>query len=272
MTTNDNPLTNSISFQFISFYFSFALALLVIGLVSVVIFQCALCCRSICMKWTCCKIKQSDSSFRHHMIIYVIFVLIGIFADNYQFYGNQYLTEGVLDVIDGLDILSGIFENFKDISDSIGVAGVGIQGVTENNTYCPSVVSDGFSGMKEIADLLVDASTGSSDMVGEFPGQMSSASQALSDYAIDQKDLFFFIFWAFIMVNLILLLLAALCKSKLSMRFMIIVAQILVICMTILCTVEMILVMLIGDYCMQPEDNLITAVRSLTDNKTTTGF
>ena len=177
---------------------------------------------------------------RHQMI------LIGIFADNYQYYGNAYLTEGVYDVVDGLDIMSGFFQSFKNITDDIGNSGAAIN-ITAmkaiENSYCPAnTVDDLFVNLASFSLNLRSISETAGNLVNSFPDAIDSASEALTGQFIANKDLGFFMFWAFIMVNLVLLLIAAILKSEHMLRAMIIVAQIIVFFMTILCFIEMLIV------------------------------
>ena len=232
-------------------------------------------------------------------------------------------------VVDGLDRLSGFFGVFKGIADDIKASGEGIEvDATKaiDGSYCPGDVDALFASMREFAEFLTSAAVEAGDLVGTFPDAIDDASDILSENAVDRKDLVFYMFWAFIMVNLLLLSLAVLLKSQHFLRFMMLVAMVIVMLLTIVCFIEMIIVvsgtsillsfslplslipshfceyffvhavvilylfhsilsssftllrshvitrtlekMLFGDFCMEPENHILSAVEGITNNDT----
>jgi len=150
-----------------------------------------------------------------------------------------------------------LFYNFTVIGNKIETAGNGVYLTGLKQGICPGNLTDVlFSTMSVVGSVLADAASGANSGTKSLPGVMYDGASWV-DFASAQGSVYLTMFFAFIMGNLALLLVAGpLCKSKHLLQLMVLVAGVLVLLLTILCCLEMILVMVLGDYCMGPSDHV----------------
>ena len=241
--TIDDPL------GYISTLLGFPILLLVVGLISVILFQIVLCCRCICKKWKCCQV--SDKSYKANYICFFVFIVIAIVADNMQYFGNTYLTLGVKEAMRGTLGISEVFVILDGIAVMIGGHGGDIDELIvaghigdEDLEYCNSSlgVNELFLNMQLSANILKNASVTLHEVMVEVPDKLSMASDNMELYAINQKDLVMYCFYGVILFNLILLIIAGAVRSKVFTQIMIALAEIIVFLLTIICCVEMVIV------------------------------
>lgn len=236
----------------------FPAAIMVVGILSVLIFMLVLCCRALCSKFKCCQVKQTTKAFWHNMIAFCIFIFFAIFIDCFQyFYGYLAFQSGLSTISGSIVELGDLFKNFTIIGNNLETAGKGVETTGKLTGICPGNMTDGFfEVMSGIGGILADAAGAANSGTKDLPGVMYDGGEYV-DYANVQSGVYLTMFFAFSMANLFVLLLAGpLCKSKHLLQLMILVAGILVILLTIICCAEMILVMVLGDYCMGPADHV----------------
>ena len=180
----------------------------------------------------------------------LIFIFFAIFIDCFQyFYGYLAFQSGLSTISGSIVELGDLFQNFTIIGNNLETAGKGVETTGKLTGICPGNMTDGFfEVMSGIGGILADAAGAANSGTKDLPGVMYDGGEYV-DYAKVQSGVYLTMFFAFSMANLFVLLLAGpLCKSKHLLQLMILVAGILVILLTIICCVEMILVVSLNTY------------------------
>ena len=215
-----------------------------LGIVSVLVFFLVLCCRGLCSRFSCCQVKQTTNAFRHNMIAFVILISFTVFIDCFQyFYGFFPLISGFDNVSSSIEDLGDLFQNISTIASNLETAGDGVETSGNLRNICPGNMTDGyFEGMGVLGTVLAAAAGGANNGIEILPPLMYDGRDYVN-LASSQLSIYLTMFFVFIMANLVVFALAGpLCKSKHLLQLMIFVAGILVILLTILCCLEMVLV------------------------------
>ena len=187
----------------------------------------------------------NTSKWRNRMLFFfILFLLFSVIAVHVIFYGNQQLTSGVHSTEDALNSLSDIFVGIANTVSDIGVQTSAIstelsasQCVQTLQTYDPNFVSPStyLSPINTYTDSI-------SSMISNIPNTLHDANDSLSYYGIYVKNLVVYIFYAIIMTVSVLFALGGGLHSFYLTKFAMILAIVIVIALTIICSIEMVVV------------------------------
>lgn len=223
----------------------FPILLLVLGLLSIIIFQFTLLCRCICRAWKCCQVDKSGPALFKNLIAFVVFIIIAIIADHMQYFGNNMLTVGVKNVISGINGMNTWFVGVGIITNKLFDSASGLVHLSSNSSVCSMIggsEKDLFSGINMAGLAMTTAAGGLNDIVVDVPSRLDTATDFLKAYAISRKDLVMYIFYGFILANLLLFVIAGLMRSKIFTQIMIFFAELIIFALTIICCIEMVIV------------------------------
>lgn len=228
--------------------FVLPIALLILGILSVIIFQIVLICRCCCRRWACCKVGETKASVTSNKITYVVFVVASFFLVHFIYIGNGLMNSGVSDTIVGFDSLSTLFTGISDVG--TGCQTVGADILASNNAVehqCCSGACGYGTHFKDFYDAVDAAANGIKtvgaslyDTTSGIPDKLDLASSYLTQYGQEAKSRVVYCFYAVIAFFNVLLLAAGLSKNKCLLQTMIFFTEIIVIILTIVSTILMI--------------------------------
>lgn len=244
---------------------------LVLGILSVLIYQFILftrcCCK--CSKWTPDQ-KDVDakpyfgdrvkwaaktvSRRRWYSAFFLFFVAFVFFSIHGLWLGYAKLKQGALSSISNIEDLKTIFTTTTSAASAIQLDGQSAYDEINNlQLSC-------FGNQQSVKDSLLAFASGiktaGSALYGltkGIPDDLQIGQDYITMYMIDALRLAVAIYYAVIFFFGLIYILGAFClKSRCAMWVSIGFTEIIVIILTIICVIEMILVMLLGDFCMDP--------------------
>jgi hypothetical protein len=264
--------------EYIVSLFVFPAVMLGAGLISILIFTtlwlfrciCTACCR--CCKCLQClpdesRAKSMDddqlADLRHKIVrsrrkvlgFFLGFVLLGILASQTTLLGNTYITKGVRKEVQALGDAKDFFYEIADYSGSVNSNSEEINDILKDDV-CVNTYSTFVKDFYAILDNLESVSSSIEDSVDSIADGISKGQDLLVHYGIDTKNIVMYSTYAFYMFLLILFLASIYFKSPAFTRILCIFTISIVLVLTILIFVETILVMFLGDICLDPAGNV----------------
>jgi hypothetical protein len=235
---------------------SMPICIIVIGVLSLIIYQLVLCFRCCCQH--CCKhcvskdhmvIPDGDkSSFcwrmsRHRPVLMTLYwlSLIGALIANYCMYiGRVYVDRAYSSGYDSLTALAAVFNNALTATEGLFHSAGNMVNLL-NSQQCSAV----FSGSDDTASGQVNSFNSSADSIGGFIGSLPEKIEDARDQFASYQgttDEVLYIYFAFIVFLILLNVLLTLCRSKAYLNFLIAFTELIVLTLTIIAGVEMIVV------------------------------
>lgn len=228
----------------------FPIILVVIGVVSVFIYQLVLMCKCCCK--CCCKqvtvpqedhggafIKTITKNNPITMSFFFLFILFAVIANFCVFKSNAYFSNSITQAVGSMADLADIFTDIKGIGNDLVSVGQEMN-QTMHMSECASIDSMLGSINQEInsfiyySDQLVD-------VVGSFPSSINDAKDTFNKYA-QKKNLVVYIYFAVICGIILMLLISSCCKSKFYLNFSIFLTELVVLTLTVIAGAELIVV------------------------------
>ena len=239
----------------------FPIAILAIGIVSVIVFQIVLICRCLCRRLTCCKVDHTRRSLNINKWSLCGILFAAFFTIHFLYIGNSNINLGVEESMSGFDKLSRLFKGIsnaglalKKESDDLNLivknGGTARKeccsdvncGGTGNNPQLDSTLDTLFDNLGTFGGYMEAAGKGLYDLTDSIPSKIDDANSAQETYLITNKNLIVYIMYAVITVILVCFLLAGLSKIKIMIQLTIAVNEIIIIALTIICPIVMIFV------------------------------
>jgi hypothetical protein len=241
----------------------FPIAILAIGILSVIVFQIVLICRCLCRRLTCCKVDHTRRSLNINKWSLCGILLAAFFSIHFLYIGNSNINLGVEESMKGFDKLSLLFKDLSKVgvdlqkeSNDLNTI-VAINGAARvnccSNAQCTGTGLDPsldtlFDSLGSLGVIMNGAGKGLYDLTDSIPSKIDDANSAQETYLINNKNLIVYIMYAVITVILVCFLLAGLSKIKIMIQLVIAVNEIIIIALTIICPIVMIIVVRFSVY------------------------
>jgi hypothetical protein len=248
-----------------------------LGCISLYIYQTILCCRACglctCRKDhefgmddenKCCEGCKGDCcpswSYTNISVAFALLLFAAAACNAFVYIGDSQLKTSFADASDSLFTLSDIFEAISDTGTAISNRG-NILLVIANSSQC----EDTFSNSDEQqftdgAETIIDAGDDIADQVGALPDECDNYGNDIETKADDRRVLVVNIYFAVIMAVIFFYGIAPCFKSKAYLAFWTVIVELIVLTLTIVAVVQMILITVLGDFCMDPTDNILYTV------------
>lgn len=250
-----------------------------IGLLSILIYMSLMCFRCCC---ECIRYAPNRDDYlkdnapitkfdwahkvvsrrRLTLFLFVTFLFFTFAVNHILFWGDATISQGVSDASDGLNSLGDTFAVYSDATGAFVASyarlGQAMSDVTcqEYNSQAQAQVSSTLSSFEGYATVLNDA-------ISDIAPNIYSASDTFITYGTTKKSTVVYIFYAFIAFDCILLALAAIIRNKVFMQVLLSFSLLIVIALTVICCIEMVIVMLLSDFCMDPIEYISTLASKL---------
>ena len=204
--------------DFIVGFFGFPLLLLFFGIVGLVVFALVLLFRCCSHHIACCKVNHTKLSLNDNLIAFFFFVSLVLVFNNLQIYGFVNIDEGRSSIESGLQNADSYFTNVTSLASEIQVIGTNLNALANSAAVeCPSSATTDtiFTSIKTIANFLEQSSA-------EVYAVSYPISKALPTYfgsIFSSTQLALYIIYGIVMFSWLLLMIAALARSKCTMQF-----------------------------------------------------
>ena len=180
---------------------------------------------------------------------FVAFLLLALAADHALHWGNAELDSGVSVAMTSLTTLSNFFSalytDTQALSEGFGDMSEGVTALTTASCSYLSTLSatleSGETSTQTLADLLKP-----------LPNYINKGNTYLTEYMIGYRTTVVYIFYAFIVVNLLLYSIVVYLRQTRMMKVLLFLTWWIVFLLTIICCIEMIFVIFLGDLCIDP--------------------
>jgi len=200
--------------------------------------------------WT----HKVEMSRKMWVIYFFIALLIGFFGNNIMFYGDDLFNKGFVVVTDSLNTMATMVNNIGSASDNIKHAFQEVETLAQASaTTCPLMSTP------EIKLLINNEYAALSDMsfnTEVIREAVVNATKQLN-YFNHKKQLILWIFYGLSLGTLLCFVGCFFTKQSFYMNISIIVCQIVMIGLLGLCTFELIFMMGLGDFCMNPTMSVV---------------
>ena len=240
----------------------FPIAILAIGIVSVIVFQIVLICRCLCRRLTCCKVDHTRRSLNINKWSLCGILFAAFFTIHFLYIGNSNINLGVEESMSGFDKLGRLFKGISNVGlelkkesndlNTIVANGGAARAACCSNNQCSGTGNSGapldpslktlFNSLGTFGSVMNTAGKGLYDLTDSIPSKIDDANSAQETYLITNKNLIVYIMYAVITVILVCFLLAGLSKIKIMIQIVIVVNEIIIIALTIICPIVMIIV------------------------------
>jgi hypothetical protein len=153
--------------------------------------------------------------------------------------------------------LSDLFTDISVSGDNLATNGVGMSAILDDSD-CDDIDSSTRSDIQDYVDGYTSAANSISDMVGGLPDDILDAEDQLTNNGGVKIQQVLWSYWAIILGVALLLFINDCCRSKVFLGFSIVIAEVIVTALTILACVEMVVVTLLADFCMDPSANVLS--------------
>ncbi len=256
------------------------IVLTVLGVLSLVILNIALCCRN-CFK--CCRCEPNDHhtekghdhdslsqrmSYINHqkfMVFIVEMVLCAcvMLADMFCFYGYTGIVAGGEDLNDALDLINQLLTSAVD-----GAKAIKAQTVTMNSlavlsqeTTCPpngsSSLTAAYTGLKILIAATGTAMDAVVNAMGPIQENVATNKNFINDTLIAYADVFVFLVFSFAFVSVCLFVIFRLLRSTCGTKIAISWGMLTFLILLLVCLPFMIFSSIFGDFCMAPSANAV---------------
>lgn len=256
----------------------FPVIILILGMLSVIIYMllmlfrcCCTCLRCVPMSSRINDIESyNDEEYivwsrqitksRVNLIIFSsILMIILVIANHIQFQGNAYLNTGTKQAADSLSTLANYFNSIATSSSDMSTQSNAISSyITSAEPSCLYIVESGVD-YNQYTDSISSAATSIHSIASKLPSKLSNYHDLVLYYGGYVKDLVVYILYAVVMIPILLHLIGLYFRSKIFNQIAIFISVLLVIAFTIICPIEMIILELLGDICINPSKNLVSA-------------
>lgn len=257
---------------------AFPVALIVLGILSVIIFQLLLMFRCCCK---CIKYKpDSDAEAsdpekapwygnraawvtyvvtrrRVYTLFFVAVVCMAFVADFIIFNGNTRLTNGARQTMDSLTTLQ---TTFNEVLGEVTL----MQTSSNNAQNYINLAKNGNCdpGVSSYIDAMNSAITSLNNVASPLPSKLDLVNSYLQSYAIEKKNLVVFIFFAVIAFVCVMFAIGGFCAQRWLLQIFIGLTELIVIALTVICCILMVFVEVLGDFCMDPTGNVLSLLPS----------
>lgn len=247
--------------------------ILLLGVVSVVIFQLCLLLRWCCICIRCAPDEEEVSEHvektikRRNRIFYLFwfFMLLMLIADHLLYYGNADLKQGIDLLIRETTKLKEIFDSILNLVDKNLTQSIVLKTSTTElkNGICGDLSDPANQPYEQYIDILNDAAgtivsgfEGIKNVIAAAPDSLQTVITNADSYGRDYKDKGMFALYGVILsVNLIFMF-----GSFLAIRFVmyvgVFIGEIAILAGTTMCVVVMIVLTAYADFCMDPTGNI----------------
>jgi hypothetical protein len=252
---------------------SMPICIMVIGVLSIIIYQLCLCFRFCCQ--CCCRtcnayhpmiVPENDKSIfcvrllRHRPLLMAFFWICLIFAAvaNFCMYiGHTNIAKAFHTGGNSLTALADVLYNVDDATAGLVASANGMYDLMNSQT-CDQFFSSDDDASEQLS-IFNTSSQHVGGVIGNFPSKIDDARDTFVSYQ-GMTDLVLFIYFAFILFIILLHVLLTCCRSKAFLNFLIAFTELVVLTLTLVAGVEMIVVVLLGDFCMAPADSTISLI------------
>ena len=250
--------------------------IIVLGVLSILIYQLTLCMRCCCLCCcNCCKIptvanKPDEKggifwtkTFRHYpklMTCFHIALVAAFVADFCIYFGNGYLTKAFHEGGDAMESLAKVFSDVVSAGDGLVDAADALSAALVSPS-CSAIYSQNNAELSDQVGSFRSSSGKLTDVVGSFPDKILDARHTFLSYG-PKKDQILFLYFAFILFFLLCFLVVPCCGSKWALNTLIFFTELVIITLVIISGVEMVLVILLGDFCMSPADSVLSILNN----------
>jgi len=256
--------------------------LTVLGFLSLVILNIALCCRK-CFK--CCRCEPNDHhaekghdhdslskrmSYINHqklMVFIVEMVLCGcvMLADMFCFYGYTGIVAGGEDLNVALDLINQLLKGALDGAKAIKVTTFSMTLLTDRseNITCPpagpgaSGLTAAYGGLKTLIGVTSTAMDAVVNAMGPIQENVATNKNFINDTLIAYADVFVFLVFSFAFVSVCLFVIFRLFRSTCGTKIAIAWGMLTFIILLLVCLPFMIFSSVFGDFCMAPSENAV---------------
>lgn len=251
----------------------FPCVIMVLGILSIIIYQLTLCFRFCCQ--CCCKTCNSfqpmmtapdDKTMFCCRIAKYKPVLIGFFylslvcavASNFCMYmGHNYLDKSFSSGYDSLIALADVMNNVITSTNGL-IANSNEMSAMLDSQACSEVFDSNDDANAKLSNFN-SSSSGISGVVGSYPHKIEHAADIFIQYRGQMNEVLY-IYFGFILFVILLHVVLTCCRSKVFLNILIAFTELIVLTLTIVAGLEMVLVMLFGDFCMDPATNAINII------------
>lgn len=186
---------------------------------------------------------------------FLFWVFVVILADHAIFFGNADFDKAI---DNGANSFGKLKTMFAGIYNSTNVMSKSLDSYNLNVAYsgptCTTSLQSAANGAKSPLSTV-------QDLVKGLPDQLGVLQSSLGQDAKNYKNNIFYILYAVVIVMAIAYpLVAYFLRSKCLFIIMMLVSEIVIFVYTFLCAFVMFFVMIMGDFCMNPSNNLVTAI------------
>eukprot|EP01038_Epipyxis_sp_PR26KG_P005767 gene5767-7963_t len=184
----------------------------------------------------------------HLYLAFYFFALIVIVSDQFLFMGNNFLTSGANNANDGLNYVGTTFDTLTYNGNKLLNEGNSIQYDLGNASLTCQYTSDLSSYFSSFDSYMNDYLT----FVSPIPNKVQNFQDLIKKWAVAYKNKSVWAMYSITLISLIIYFLSIFFGSKHGLRCGIIISDIIVLILFIFCTIEMILLMGLADFCIEP--------------------
>lgn len=257
------------------------IVLTVLGVLSLVILNIALCCRN-CFK--CCRCEPNDHhtekghdhdslsqrmAYINHqklMVFIVEMVLCAcvMLADMFCFYGYTGIVAGGEDLNDALDLINQLLTSAVDGAKAIKGHTVSMKGLADisQSVSCPppssgDSLTTAYTGLKTLIAATGAAMDAVVNAMGPIQGNVATNKDFINETLIAYADVFVFLVFSFAFVSVCLFVIFRLFRSTCGTKIAIAWGMLTFLILLIVCLPFMIFSSIFGDFCMAPSANAV---------------
>lgn len=249
---------------------SLPVALIVIGLVSIFLFQFILILRCCCKCFKCAP-NEDDIAQHPEKVIksrnrvvwgFWLFLIIMIAADNFLYFGNDELEKGAINIVKSAKSLRDIFTNLiaetANMVSQVGIMDTIMKAIATGN--CGSVSPNATQAMQAAVTAMSGAFVSINGILQPVPGFLDSAIDYTEKYGQEMKTLALYYLYAFVLAIGLLFLAGSCYSSKWILFLTTFIGEVVCLFSTLIGGFFMIIVTVYADFCYDPSGNLSTTV------------
>lgn len=243
-----------------------------LGIVSLVLLPFLLCLRCCCHCMKCAPGASNelwiDKDGRHRFkknvwifgAYYLTCVLALVFV-HLLWMASASFSEAIVSASDALGDLEDLFQELSDDSVEAGSAIDDTNAALDNIADDDANVCQPDSTITDALDLLDGTVTDLATYTDKLPGYMADGITNVETGEYWQR-LVLFCCYASIMGVLIFYVALAVCQSKCGLKVAMPLTWVIVLALTVVCGIEMWIVMITCDFCYSPEDSILSSLDS----------
>ena len=247
--------------------------LMVLGLLSLLFLNIALCCGSCCMPndhhteeghgHDSHEKREEYINHQRWAVFIIEMVLCGIVmvADCVCYYGYGYIIQGSDDLLEAIDMLIVLFDgiiayaNKLHLTDAINFATYSL-GATTTCTG-PSPIATQMASIVTASDAFTENIVAVIDKVTPLKAYINDGQTYVNDYLVGFSQTVVLVIWSFAAVSVVLFVLFRICQSTFGTKFAIGWGQVTMLIILIFNMIFMVLTQALGDFCVNPSYNAV---------------